>query len=127
MIHTGVSPSLFDRQNVVRLLHHADRFLVACGADAKKTRIGVRDVVARRALANLFLRVSNGVGKGQGIFRRGPQEKKRQALRRLLADAGKMFQFIDESFHRSGEIWHAACVAQARSGAQTAQSSRYMT
>jgi hypothetical protein len=30
-----------------------------------------------------------------------------------------VFQFIDESFNRSSEIWHYPCVAQARLPAQT--------
>jgi hypothetical protein len=32
-------------------------------------------------------------------------------LRGLLANPRQMLQFINESFHRSGKIRHAACVA----------------
>src|SRR5690348_778979 len=127
VIHAAVSAGLFDRQDVVRFFHHANCFSAARGANAIKARVRVRDVVAGRAFANFFLGVANGIGKPQGIFRRGPQKKKRQALRRFLADSRKMFQLIDESFYRSGKIWHEACVAQPQAQAQTAQSSRYMT
>jgi len=34
-----------------------------------------------------------------------------EPLRGLLADAGEMLQFVDETFNRSGKIRHVLCVA----------------
>ncbi len=71
-----------------------------------------------RAGPNLLFRVADRFGQRECFFRRGTQEMERQPLRGFLSDAGQVFQFIDESFNRSGKIRHAPCVAQAHSFVQ---------
>src|SRR5437764_13589138 len=97
VIHSAVSAGLLDGQDIVRLFDHANRFLVARRADAIKARARVGDIVTDRAFANFFFGVTDAVGQRQRIFRRGPQQEKRQALRGLLAYARKMFQLLEQS------------------------------
>ena len=55
------------------------------------------------------LGVANGVGQRQRVFRVGAQNVKRQALRGLCADAGQVFQLIDQPLDGLGEIRHVNC------------------
>jgi hypothetical protein len=84
----------------------ADRFVVASRTDAIEARVGVGDVVADRALADFFLGVANGVGKGEGFFGFGTEQMEGQALGRFLADTREMFESVDESFNWGGKIGH---------------------
>ena len=67
---------------------------------AIEARVGIRDVVAHRAFADIGFRVANRVGKRHRVFRLRAQQKKREPLRRFLADAGQMFQFVDQTRNR---------------------------
>jgi len=49
--------------------------------------------------------------RAPGVFGRRAQQKKSEALRGFLSDAGEVLQFIDQAFDRSGEIRHVGCVA----------------
>jgi hypothetical protein len=106
VIHTAVGPGFFDRENVVGFFDDTDRSVIAGWADAVEARICVGEVAAGGALADFFFGVADGVGQRHGFFRRGAQEVKGQALRGLLSNAGKMFESVDQSFNRGGEIRH---------------------
>jgi hypothetical protein len=106
VVHAVVGARFLDGEDVVGLFDHANGLAVARGSDAIQAWIGVGDVVARRALANLFFGISNGVGEPERVFRRRAQDKKCEALRGFLSNAGKMFEFVDEAFDRSGKIGH---------------------
>ena len=106
LVHAAVGAGFFDGENIVRFLDYADGGLVAVGSRAIETGIGVGDVGADRALADFFLGVANGVGQGESILGSAAQEMESEALGRFLANSGKMLQFIDETFNRTGKIGH---------------------
>ena len=114
VIHAAVGARLFDGENVVRFFDDADGAFVAGGAGTVEARIGIGDVVTGRAGTNFFFGVANGVGEAESVFRSGAQDMEGEALGSFLADTGKMFQLVDESFNRSGKIRHVLCVAQGR-------------
>src|SRR5262249_31133211 len=103
-------PRLLDRQDIVRFLDYANRRAVSSRTHAVQARIGVGDVVTHRALSDLLLRVSNGIGQPQGILGRRPQNVERKSLRGFLSDSGKVLQFVDQALNRHGKIRHARCV-----------------
>jgi hypothetical protein len=111
VVHTAVGAGLFDSENVVWLFDDTDGAFVAGGAGAVEAGIGVGDVVASGAGSDLFFGIANGVGEAKGVFRCGAQDVERKALGSFLADTGKMFQFVDQSFNWSGKIRHVLCVA----------------
>jgi hypothetical protein len=106
VIHAVVRAGFFDCENVVRFLDDADRAAVTRRADTIEAWIRVGDVVARGAFADSFFCLANRIGKRQRFFVGGTQEMERETLRGLLADSGKMFQSIDESFYWGGKIRH---------------------
>ena len=55
------------------------------------------------------LGVANRVGQRQRAFGLGAENMKRQALRGFCADAGQMFQLIDQPLDGLGEIRHVNC------------------
>ncbi len=57
---------------------------------------------------DIRLRVANRIRQRQRIFRRQSKQMKRKPLRCFLANSRQVFQFIYQSFNRSGKIWHAS-------------------
>ena len=96
MIQTAELASLLDDGHVLRLLDDADQTLVARGARAVHARVGVCDVVARRAVRDALLDVANGVAEMFGVLARMPQDVKGQTLGALASDAGQLLQLLDE-------------------------------
>ena len=90
----------------MRFFDDADDALVAVRAGAVEAGIGVGDIRADGAFADFFLGVADGVGEGEGVLGRAAQEMKGEALGRFLANSGKMLQFVDETFNRTGKIGH---------------------
>ncbi len=107
VIHAAVSARFFNGHDVVRFFDHADQLFVATGPRAEVTWVILGNVAADRAFADFLFRVANRIRQPQRVFRRTSQKKKRQPLCGFLSDSGQVFQFIDESFDRSGKIRHA--------------------
>ena len=90
----------FDADDVVRLLHHADHFRVAAAVAAILAQLARGDVVADAAQAELILDVQDGLRQVLGVVAAGAQHVEGEALRRLLADAGKALEFRDQPRER---------------------------
>ena len=97
---------LLDGLNVRGLFHDANDCAVARGAGAEVARIGVRDVVADRALADFFLGFADRVGKRERLLAVHAQQIECEALRRLLPDSRQALQFIDQSSYGRRKIRH---------------------
>ena len=76
---------------------------IAGGAGAERAGIGVRDVIARRAVGDSILDVSNRIAQALGVVARCPQDVKRQALRALRADTGQLLELLDQPGQGIGE------------------------
>ena len=63
------------------------------------------------SISSAISRARESLSADTSVLGRRSQQVKGQPLRGLLANSGKMFQFIDESFDGSSKIGHAACVA----------------
>ena len=96
----------FDADDVVRLLHHADHLRIAAGVAAVLAQLARGDVVADFAKAELILDVQDGLRQVLGIVASGAQHVERDALRRLLPDAGQALEFGDQPCERFGEVRH---------------------
>jgi hypothetical protein len=75
---------------------------IAGVARAQRTRIGVGDVVADRAVRDAGLDVADGVGEPIGLLARRLEDVKRQPLRALGPDAGQRLQLLDQPDERFG-------------------------
>ena len=111
VVHAVVGAGLLDGKDIVGLFDDADGAFVAGGAGAIEARVGIGDVVAGRAGADLLLGVANGVGEAESVFGSGAEDVEGEALGGFLADAGEVLQFVDQTFNRSGKIRHVLCVA----------------
>lgn len=96
----------FDPDDIGRFLHHTDHLGVAIGIAAELAQIAIADVVADAAEAEFILDVEDGLRQVAGIVARASQDVEREALRRLLADSGQAFEFVDEASEGFGEIGH---------------------
>src|SRR5437764_3824157 len=100
MIQSEELPRRLDPHDVMRLLHHADDFLVARGIAAVETELALADVVADAAKLQLILHVENRLRQSLGVVTGGAQHMEGNPLRRLLPDSGKVFKFVNESGER---------------------------
>jgi len=98
---------LLNGGDVGGLLDHADQALVAGCAGAIDAGVDVGDVIAHRAQAQVGLDVAHGGGEGFGIFVAGAQDVEGQPLRAFRADAGELFQLVDQARHRFGKFRHS--------------------
>ena len=97
---------LFDGGDVGGLFDDTHQPLVARGAGAIEARINVGDAVAHRAETKIGFDVAHGGGKGFGVFVAGAQDVEGQTLGALGANAGKLFQLVDQTRHRFGKFGH---------------------
>jgi len=90
----------------VRLFDDADHAAIAGGAGAVEAGIGIGDVIADAAFANLQFGIANGIGQRDRFFRTGAQDMKGKPLSRLLTDSGQAFEFIDKPSDGFGKVRH---------------------
>jgi len=98
---------LFDGSDIRGLFHDAHQTLVAGRTGAVRAGIDVGDVVADRAETEIRFDVPDGLGQAFGIFIAGAEDVEGQTLRALGADAGELFQFINEPRHGFGKLGHS--------------------
>jgi len=96
----------FDAHDVGRFLDHADHFWIAAGIAAVEAQVAFANVVAEAAETQLVLNVEEGLREMFGVFAAGAQHVEGDALRGFLADAGQVFQCVDEAGQRFGEVGH---------------------
>lgn len=97
--HVVAAPELagpLDRDDILRLLHHADDRLVAARVAADVALLLLRDIAAHRAEADLVLHLEEGVCEASDVGRLGLQDVEGDPLRALGTDAGQPAQFVDE-------------------------------
>src|ERR1035437_3089115 len=85
-------------------------FALAVRVAAVRAQLAFGDVVADAAQAELILDVQDGLRQVLGIVARGAQHVEREALRRLLPDAGQALEFGDQPRERFGEVRHGGSV-----------------
>src|SRR5262249_29264699 len=117
-----------DGENVVRLLHDANLGVVAMRIAAVRAKLGVADVVALGAQAEVIFDLNQRSGKTRGVVAGGPQHVERESLRGLLPDPWETAKLIDEALQGRREIRHAYLnkpgLQQARRQAEPAQKAR---
>ena len=99
-----------DGGDVCRLFDHADQALIPCSTGAVSTRIDVGDVVANRAEPEVGFDVAHRLGKPFGVIVAGAEDVEGKALRALGANAGELFQFIDQARHGFGKLGHESSI-----------------
>ena len=68
--------------------------------------LGVADVIAFGANAEIVLHVKQGLGQPGGIFSRLAQHVKRESLSRLLSDSREPPEFVNEPLQRRCKVRH---------------------
>ena len=97
---------LFYGGDVGRLFDYADQALVAGGAGAVDAGVDLGNVVADRAETKIGLHIANSGGQRIGVFVAGAENVERKTLRAFGADAGELFQLIDQARHGFSESGH---------------------
>ena len=95
-----------ERDNVARVGHDADGFLVARLVRADRALLAVREVLAALAGEGLGLGLANRVSKALCVLLRHIEHVEREALRGFLADAGQLRELLDQPLDRRCEIIH---------------------
>src|ERR1700682_2203552 len=106
VVQAAVLARFFDGHDVVRFFDDADCFAIARWPRAVQARIGIGDVVAHRTKSHVHLGVADSIGEGERIIRSNAHDLKREALRTLGPDAAQMYELVDQSLDRFGEIRH---------------------
>src|SRR5207253_7639196 len=70
-------PICLDTQNIVRLFHYAQQFLVARRIAAEQTEVAFADVVTDRAKTELIFDVENGLRKTLGVVAAGAHQDRK--------------------------------------------------
>src|SRR6185295_19534555 len=102
-----------DRQKVDGLLHHADDRVVAASVLADDTELGLREVAALAAEADLVLHLANRVGERGGFLVRDAQDVEGQALCRAGPHAREARELADQVVDERAEHARELCL-QAR-------------
>jgi hypothetical protein len=104
MIDTRVLACVLYRHHLTDILHHADHSVIPTlvGTNVALFRIG--NVVAGRAMANLFLESDHCVSEGRHLILGLSEQVQHQAQGRFLTYPGKLGKFMDSFFEQDGRI-----------------------
>jgi hypothetical protein len=87
------------RDDVRRLLDHADRARIPPGIAADLADLFFGEVETAATKTDAFLGLFEGSGQGKDLLRREAKQVKGQALGRLLADPREPGELVDESLY----------------------------
>src|SRR6266568_226446 len=87
---------LLDRRHVLRLLYHADHRRVPAHVQADPALVILGDVAAGAAELHLLGYLDQGRSEAAHILRADRQQVKRDPLRALRADTGKLAKLVDQ-------------------------------
>jgi len=98
VIAPAILPGAFERDDVDRLLDHADQTRVTRTVGTHQARIGLAEVAAPGTEADALLDRPDRLGQTQRVLLGHPQQVHRQTLCALLADARELGEFLDQQF-----------------------------
>ena len=87
MIKTSITISVFDGQDILGLLYHANRTLVSLVTAADRAGVSISDIAAGRAQRDFLLDRKYRVSQKAGLFPGGAKQVKGQTLGTLGSDA----------------------------------------
>jgi hypothetical protein len=85
---------------------------VTMGVAAIGAELGIANVVAERAKAEAIFDVEQGLGEALGVLAGLAENMKRQALRGLLAHAGKALEFLNQPLEGLSKVHNLQDFAQ---------------
>src|SRR5581483_5281947 len=104
-----------DRQDIMRLFHHADLIVLAMRVAAVEAQVAFTNVVALRANAELVFDVEKRLGEVLNIVAGSSQQMKGDTLSGFLADARQPFTLLNKPRERLREFRHlSAGLEEAR-------------
>ena len=102
VVEAAVLVRPFQRDQVGRILDHADQRPVAAGVGADRAQRPLRQVAALGARPDPLLHLADRVGQREGVGLRGLEQVERQPLGRAPADAGQAGELDDQVVDRRG-------------------------
>ena len=88
MIKTAIASGVFDSQDILWLLYHANHALVSLVTTADRAGVGVGDITAGRAQRDFLLDCEYRVGEETGLLPGSAQQVKGQTLGTLGPNTG---------------------------------------
>ena len=105
---------LLQRHQIARLLDDAEQTSIALRIAADHALVGLRQIITRLAVADIFLYVADRVGQAQGFGFVDPQDVIGEPLGRFAADAGQLGELVDQSADGFGDQRHNALQTRSR-------------
>ena len=118
---------LLHRDDVARLLHHAEHGGVAPIVGAQVAQRALGDVEALLAERHAVLRLGDGAGQAERVDLLDLQQVERDPLRGLRADPRKAAELVDELLHRLGVDRHQPAPKMSPSPASGPIASRWIS
>ena len=98
MVKTIVLMGVLDAHHILDVLDHADGRSIAWGVAADGTHLGLADVVAHLAIANLAPQLDDGFAKVDRLFLVLFQQVQDEAERRFTPDSRQLGKLADRRF-----------------------------